>query len=75
VAQASQPAPMRIEGWASINGHQYSDMIFIKDIMMICLRYHFSSAQAGSLCHQISWDRLTEYQGKETFARGFFGNH
>jgi hypothetical protein len=61
---------MRLEGWASINGHQYSDMIFIKGIRMICLRYHFSSAQAGSLWHQISWDRLTESQGKETFARG-----
>jgi hypothetical protein len=61
---------MSIEDWVSINGHQHSNMIFIKDIRMIYLRYHFSSAQAGSLCHQIPWDRLTESQGKETFARG-----
>jgi hypothetical protein len=38
---------MSIAGWASIKGHQYSDMTFIKDIGMICLRYHLSSAQAG----------------------------
>jgi hypothetical protein len=60
---------MSIEGWASINGHQYSNMIFIKGIRMICL----PSAQAGSLCHQIPWDRLTESQGKENFARGSMG--
>jgi hypothetical protein len=47
VAQASQPAQMSIEGRASINGRQYSNMIFIKDIRMICLRYHLLSAQAG----------------------------
>jgi hypothetical protein len=45
-------------------------MIFIKDSRMIYLRYRLSAAQAGSLCHQIPWDRLTESQGKETFARG-----
>jgi len=45
-------------------------MIFFKDIRMIYLRYHLSAAQAGSLCYQIPWDRLTESQGKETFARG-----
>jgi hypothetical protein len=38
---------MSIEGWASIKGHQYSNIIFIKDIRMIGLRYHLSSAQAG----------------------------
>jgi hypothetical protein len=48
-------------------------MIFIKDIRMIYLRYHLSAAQAGSLCYQIPWDRLTESQGKETFARGSTG--
>jgi hypothetical protein len=38
---------MSIAGWASLNGHQYSDMPFINDIKMICLRYDLSSAQAG----------------------------
>jgi hypothetical protein len=64
---------MSIKDWASINGHQHSNMIFIKDIMMIYLRYHLSAAQAGSLCYQIPSDRLTESQGKETFARGSIG--
>jgi hypothetical protein len=64
---------MSIKDWASINGHQYYNMIFIKDIKMIYLNYYLSSAQAGSLCHQIPWDRLAESQGKETFARGSFG--
>jgi hypothetical protein len=61
---------MSSKDWVSINGHQYFNMTFIKDIRTIYLRYQLSSAQAGSLCHQIPWFRLTESQGKETFARG-----
>src|SRR3989339_1497749 len=41
---------------------------------MISLRFRPLSAQAGSLCHQIPWDRLMESRWKEIFARGSLGN-
>ena len=41
---------MSIEGWASINGHQYYNMIFIKDIRMICLRYYLYIGTGWEAC-------------------------
>jgi hypothetical protein len=46
VAQAFQPVQMRVEGRYSINNPQFFKMNFIKNIKVIPLRFHPSSAQA-----------------------------
>jgi hypothetical protein len=60
VAQAFQPVQMRVEGRCSINGLQFFKMFFIKNIKVIALRFHHSSAQAGK---PVPPDSLGEING------------
>jgi hypothetical protein len=61
---------MWVEGRCSIKNLQFFKMLFIKNIKLISFKFNPLSAQAGSLCHQLPWDRLMESQWKGTFARG-----